>query len=313
MEIQIFTESLIKKAKLSGRYSTADSYLSTLHRLQLFTNAPDMHFDKITPELIKAFEQHLFQKGLFDNTVSLYMRMLRSIFNQAVTAGVATLNTKEIFENVFVGCDATAKRAIKPVLINQLLETDLSHCPQLEFSRDMFLLSFYLQGIPFVDLAYLRKSNVNGNILIYRRPKTGQQLYITIEKCAAKIIKRYACRCKDSAYLLPILTATGETGYRQYKSALRLYNKHLHRISDLIKITPQLTSYVARHTWASTARENGIPVSIISTGMGHSSEKVTYVYLESLDNKTMSDANKKVISAVTSKRKNITKKKSLTY
>lgn len=100
MEIQIFTESLIKKAKLSGRYSTADSYLSTLHRLQLFTNAPDMHFDKITPELIKAFEQHLFQKGLFDNTVSLYMRMLRSIFNQAVTAGVATLNTKEIFENV---------------------------------------------------------------------------------------------------------------------------------------------------------------------------------------------------------------------
>ena len=99
MEIQIFTESLIKKAKLSGRYSTADSYLSTLHRLQLFTNAPDMHFDKITPELIKAFEQHLFQKGLFDNTVSLYMRMLRSIFNQAVTAGVATLNTKEIFEN----------------------------------------------------------------------------------------------------------------------------------------------------------------------------------------------------------------------
>lgn len=74
-----------------------------------------------------------------------------------------------------------------------------------------------------------------------------------------------------------------------------------------------MTSYVARHTWASTARENGIPVSIISTGMGHSSEKVTYVYLESLDNKTMSDANKKVISAVTSKRKNITKKKSLTY
>lgn len=63
MEIQIFTESLIKKAKLSGRYSTADSYLSTLHRLQLFTNAPDMHFDKITPELIKAFEQHLFKKG----------------------------------------------------------------------------------------------------------------------------------------------------------------------------------------------------------------------------------------------------------
>ncbi|WP_455585390.1 tyrosine-type recombinase/integrase [Bacteroides sp.] len=313
MEIQIFTESLIKKVKLSGRYSTADSYLSTLHSLQLFTGVPAIHFDEITPELIKDFEQFLFQKGLYDNTVSLYMRMLRSIFNQAVTAKVANLNTKEIFENVFVGCDATAKRAIKPALISQLLEADLSLHTQLKFSRDLFLLSFYLQGMPFVDLAYLRKSNVNGNILIYRRHKTGQQLYITIEKCAAKIIKHYAHECKDSTYLLPILTAAGENGYKQYKSALRLYNKHLHQISEIIKIKPPLTSYVARHTWASTAREKGIPVSIISTGMGHSSEKVTYVYLESLDNKTMSDANKKVISAVTSKRKNLTKKNSLTY
>ena len=185
MEIQIFTESLIKKAKLSGRYSTADSYLSTLHRLQLFTNAPDMHFDKITPELIKAFEQHLFQKGLFDNTVSLYMRMLRSIFNQAVTAGVATLNTKEIFENVFVGCDATAKRAIKPVLINQLLETDLSHCPQLEFSRDMFLLSFYLQGIPFAQKQRKWKhinlsSPKNGTTTVYHHRKVCCQNYKTL-------------------------------------------------------------------------------------------------------------------------------------
>lgn len=313
MEIQIFTKSLIEKAKLSGRYSTADSYLSTLHSLQLFTGTPSTRFDEITPQLIKGFEQHLFLKGLYENTISLYMRMLRSIFNQAVAAGVATINTKDIFENVFVGCDTTAKRAIKPIIINQLREADFSRYPQLEFSRDLFLLSFYLQGIPFVDLAYLRKSNVNGNILVYRCHKTRQQLYITVENCAHKIIKRYARECKSSAYLLPILNAVGEQGYKQYKSALRLYNKHLHQISEMIQITPHLTSYVARHTWASTAREKGIPVSIISTGMGHSSEKVTYVYLESLDNKTMSEANKKIISAVTSKKKMILKKSSITY
>lgn len=230
-----------------------------------------------------------------------------------MAAGVATINTKDIFENVFVGCDTTAKRAIKPIIINQLREADFSRYPQLEFSRDLFLLSFYLQGIPFVDLAYLRKSNVNGNILVYRRHKTRQQLYITVENCAHKIIKRYARECKSSAYLLPILNAVGEQGYKQYKSALRLYNKHLNQISEMIQITPHLTSYVARHTWASTAREKGIPVSIISTGMGHSSEKVTYVYLESLDNKTMSEANKKIISAVTSKKKMILKKSSITY
>lgn len=313
MEIQIFTQSLIEKAKLSGRYSTADSYLSALHSLQLFTNNPNVHFGDITPQMIKEYEQYLFKKGRYDNTISLYMRMLRSIFNQAVAARIATLDTKEIFGNVFVGCDTTSKRAIKPSLISLLLEADLSQRPQLEFSRDLFLLSFYLQGIPFVDLAYLRKSNVNGNMLSYRRHKTRQQLYITIENCARKIIKRYAPECKNSTYLLPVLDDVGEKGYKQYKSALRLYNKHLHQISKSMGITPPLTSYVARHTWASTARDNGIPVSIISTGMGHSSEKVTYVYLETLDNKTMSDANKKVISAVTPKKKFMAKKSSITY
>ncbi len=313
MKIKTFTESLIYQAQSSGRYSTADSYRSAIRRLLSFTGTSDMQFKEITPELIKNFEQHLFQRGLYDNTVSLYMRMLRSIFNQAVAAGSAKLNTKVIFRNVFVGCDTTVKRAIKPALITQLLEADFSLYPQLEFSRDLFLLSFYLQGIPFVDLAHLRKSNIHDNMLIYRRQKTNQQLYITIEKCADKIIKRYTPRCKDTAFLLPILTATGEEGYKQYKSALRLYNKHLQQISEMLKITPRLTSYVARHTWASTARENGIPVSVISTGMGHSSEKVTYVYLDSLDNKTMSDANKKVILAVTPKRKNASKKESITY
>lgn len=313
MEIQIFTKELIKKAKQTDKYSTADIYRSALHSLQLFVESPHVHFDAITPELIKKYEQHLVQRGLHGNTVSIYLRMLRSIFNQAFSAGVATLNTKEIFRNVFVGNEVTAKRAVKPVLIQQLLEADLNQQPQLEFSRDMFLLSFYLQGIPFVDLAHLRRSNVNDNILVYRRHKTNQQLYITIEKCAAKIIRKHAHKGKGSPYLLPILSAIGEDGYKQYRSALRLYNKHLHQISDLLNIKPSLTSYVARHTWASTAREKGIPVSIISKGMGHSSEKITYTYLDSLDNKTMSDANRKVISAVTSKRKNRTKKNSLTY
>lgn len=313
MEIQSFTKELIVKARQTGKYSTAEIYSSALHSLQSFSDCPAIRFDEITPGLIKSFEQHLLRKNLHGNTVSLYLRMLRSIFNQAVDTGAATLHTREIFKNVFVGCDVTAKRAVKPVLIGKLLQTDLSLYPQLEFSRDLFLLSFYLQGMPFVDLAYLRKSNINGSLLVYRRQKTDQPLCITVEKCAAAIIKRYARKCKDTPYLLPILTEMGEAGYKQYKSALRLYNKHLHQISALIKISPALTSYVARHTWASTARENGVPVSVISKGMGHSSEKVTYVYLESLDNKTMRDANKKVISAVTSKRKNQTKKNSLTY
>lgn len=313
MEIQIFTESLIKKAKLSGRYSTADSYLSTLHRLQLFTNAPDMHFDKITPELIKAFEQHLFQKGLFDQH-SFSLHAHATIYFQPgchcrSSHAEHQGNFRECFRRMWRHSQTSYKASpYQPAFGNRLkplsaIRIQPWHVPT----------QFLFAGNSICRFSLFTQKQRKWKHINLSSPKNGTTTVYHHRKVCCQNYKRYACRCKDSAYLLPILTATGETGYRQYKSALRLYNKHLHRISDLIKITPQLTSYVARHTWASTARENGIPVSIISTGMGHSSEKVTYVYLESLDNKTMSDANKKVISAVTSKRKNITKKKSLTY
>lgn len=298
MELIFFIESLIKKANSGGHYSTANAYASTLRSFQKFTGKESQLLEELTPEVIKTYEQHLFLKGLRHNTISLYMRMLRSICNQAVAQQVANLRTDELFGDVFVGYKTTIKRAIKPSIIGELVNVDLSRQPQLELSRDLFLLSFYLRGIPFVDLAYLRKSDVQNNIVTYYRKKTGQQLCVTLETYARTIIKRYAERCKDSPYLLPIITEVGLMGHKQYKSALRLYNKHLHRISERFNLGVTLTSYVARHTWATTARYKGIPVSLISTGMGHASEKVTYVYLDSFENKTLSDANKKVIAAI---------------
>ena len=112
------------------------------------------------------------------------------------------------------------------------------------------------------------------------------------------ILGKYASLCKESVYLLPVISAAGEEGHKQYRSALRVYNKRLNQISGILKLKTPLTSYVARHSWATTALQKGVPVSVISAGMGHASEKVTYIYLASFDNKTLSNANKKVIAAV---------------
>ena len=148
MEIEKFIKSLARKAKLGGRYSTANTYLYTLHSFQKFAGKASLTFEEITPESIKEYEQYLILNGKRYNTISLYMRMLRSICNQASEQNIASLNTRELFENVFIGNEPTAKRAISPAIISRLLEADFSKNSRLDFARDLFLLSFYLRGIP---------------------------------------------------------------------------------------------------------------------------------------------------------------------
>ncbi len=148
MEIEKFIKSLAKKAKLGGRYSTANTYIYTLHSYQKFAGKDSLTFEEITPESIKEYEQYLLLSGKRHNTISLYMRMLRSICNQAIEQNLASLNTRELFENVFIGNEPTAKRAISPSIISRLLEADLGKNSKLDFARDLFLLSFYLRGHP---------------------------------------------------------------------------------------------------------------------------------------------------------------------
>ena len=209
----------------------------------------------------------------------------------------------ELFRFVFTGYEPTAKRAISPALIRRLSQLNLEHSPHLRFSRDLFLLSFYLRGIPFVDLVHLRKTDMKHNTIYYYRRKTRQQLSVYLEPYAAEILRRYTDKHSPSPYLLPILSAVGPEGYRQYKSALRLYNQHLHRLSKMLRLSVPLTSYVARHSWATTAKEEGVAIAMISEGLGHSSEKVTHVYLSSFNNNAMSKANRKVISTIHAKKK----------
>lgn len=298
MKIENFILPLIDQANQRGHYSKASAYLSTLHCYQRYIQNPSSDFEEFTPQRMKEFEDHMHRIGLKKNTISLYFRMLRSICNQAVKQGVVHLNTPDLFSDVFTGNQETAKRAVHPEVIRRIKNADLSNCPQLSISRDYFLLSFYLQGISFVDLAYLKKLDLTGAFLAYSRKKTNKKLYIMIEDCAAKIINKMAKKCKDSIFLLPIITEMGERGYVQYRSALRLYNNHLEQLSERLHLDVKLTSYVSRHTWATTAKNTHIPVSVISTSMGHSSEKVTYTYLKSFDEKKLSDANKKVIAAI---------------
>lgn len=296
--LETFVAELYAGLVGSGRDSTAHSYKSSVKRFIQFAGNKSITFEEFTPSLLKKYEQHLYAEGCKSNTVSLYMRMLRTICNQAKELKGVRIPFN-LFAEVFTGSEECRKRAVAPGIIQKLYAFDLSgESPRLFFSRDMFLLSFYLRGIPFVDLAHLRKSDICKNLLTYRRSKTGRQLIVSLEPCALAIFQKYAFAVKGSPYLLPIITRPGKDEYRQYQSALRLYNFHLHRLSGLLRLKENLTSYVARHSWATAAYHKGIPVSVISESLGHASEKVTYHYLGSFDNRTLKSANRKVIALI---------------
>lgn len=208
--IYTFAQSAIEEARSAGRYGTANLYSGAINSFRNFTGDIPLTFKEVTAGMIKRYEESLLQKGRRHNTISAYMRMLRSIFNQAYQQGIPdTIPADELFRFVFTGYEPTAKRAISPALIRRLSQLNLEHSPNLRFSRDLFLLSFYLRGIPFVDLVHLRKTDMKHNTIYYYRRKTRQQLSVYLEPYAAEILRRYADKHSPSPYLLPILSSVG--------------------------------------------------------------------------------------------------------
>lgn len=288
-----FMRKRILQLRAQGKERTSDIYRVTLNVFCSFIKERELPFDSIRSPLISDFEEHLLAKGLVKNSTSFYMRVLRTIYKRAVAQGI-TLDHAP-FRSVYTGIDKTKKRALEDIVIKQLRELpDLS--TDLALARDMFLFSFYTRGMSFVDMYHLKHENIHDDILTYRRAKTKQLLAIRVEQCIREIIDKYASHTKDTPYLLPLHGNSGKTAYKQQSNALRLYNKRLKILSERLSLTTSITSYTSRHTWASVAKNKGIPISVISEGMGHTSEVTTQIYLASFSQGVLDNANFKIIS-----------------
>ena len=286
-----FTEDTIWHLQANRQFRTAETYEAALRSFQRFLGAPTLAFREITPTLIARYEVYLAGRGLSRNTSSFYMRILRAIYNRAVDAGL--VRQRSPFRHVYTGVDKTRKRAVPLSVIRRIKHLDLSGSPSLTLARDLFLFSFYTRGMSFVDMAGLTPGNLNGGYLRYIRRKTGQPISIRWEKCMQEIVDRYPDIA--TGRLLPIVVRTGVDPRRQYRTALFEVNKGLAEISRLLRLDCPLTTYVARHSWASIAYANEIPLSVISEGMGHGSEKVTRVYLASVNSSAVDKANRRIL------------------
>lgn len=295
-----YTKEQIVLLQDAGRKRTAEAYKSTLSSFMKFRINEDLPFEGITSDLLKQYQRWLQERGVKKNSRSFYMRILRTVYNKAAEDGV--IIRKNPFRQVYTGIDRTKKRAINLELIRILKTYDLSLYPSREFARDMFLFSFYTRGMSYIDMAYLKKRDLKQGYLTYCRRKTGQQLTIKWEKCMKEITDKYSN--PDSQYLLPIIKPSllhserYKDEYSLYLNSRHLTNYHLQMLSKELGIFPHLTMYVARHSWASIAKQKNIPLSVISEGLGHESEKTTQIYLATLSNTVIDEANKQIIEDV---------------
>lgn len=289
-----FMQGIIAQLKNLGKIRTSETYTATLSSFKKFCDYKDLSIGEINCSLMGRYEAWLKSNGSCPNTVSFYMRIIRAVYNRAVEKGIIMQGNP--FKHVYTGVAKTMKRAVPLSTLRRIRTLDLAGKPRLAFARDMFFFSFYTRGMSFIDIAYLKKTDINSGSLVYRRRKTGQRLTIKWEDCMAEIAGRYGNR--DSVYILPVITGPGGDVRRQVKNALCRINRALKEIARMVKSDIPLTMYCARHSWASIARSKNVPLAVISESLGHSSEKITQIYFSSLDANVVDEANELVISAL---------------
>lgn len=270
-----------------GHFATAQNYRSAAHSFERYLSSRNLMDASFSDLTVRDYTQYLtLERMVRRNSLSFYMRFLRAAW---VQMGGST----ELFAQAFTSVAPTRKRALSATTLLQLENLQLTGRPAMW--RDMFLFSFAARGMAFVDMATLKKNDITDGYIFYRRHKTGTPLSIRMEPCMSNIVNRWTSH--DTIYVFPIIKSQGERAFQEYQSGLSAYNKALRSMALKTGLT-SLSSYTARHTWATSAYNAGIPVSVISEGMGHSTEKVTRIYLNQMDNTIIDRANQTLLQTL---------------
>lgn len=289
-----FMESNIARLRRCGRLRTSETYRSALNSFRSYRCGDDIRLDLVTSETMEGYQAWLRGRGVTLNTISFYARILRAVYNRAVEDEI--IRDRHPFRHVYTGINKTVKRALPLRTISEIRALDLSGDRPLDLARDMFLMSFYLRGMSFIDMAFLKKSDLRNGYVTYCRRKTGRRLMIAWTREMQAIVDKYPDN--GSVYLLPVIRDVAADARSAYRNTGYNINHNLKRIAAMVGITVPLTLYVARHSWASAARAKGIPLSVISEGMGHDSESTTRIYLASLDTTLVDQANALIINSL---------------
>ena len=291
---QLF-DSEINRLQGEGRLKYASTYKELKASLLNFNMHLDIYFSEIDINWLKRYEAYLRIKGLADNSIGVRFRTLRTLFNKAISENIVKSDYYP-FKAYKVSKlrKGTVKRAITKadieLIINYKVESDYS-----QLAIDLFYFSYLSGGINFVDMAYLTYDNIVDKRLIYIRKKTKKLIKLPIQDKAMDIVKKYK---SNNSYIFPILSEFHKTDIQKANrvhKVLGKVNKYLKAVGEELGLPIDLTTYVARHTYATVLKRSGVNTSIISESLGHSSEKVTQIYLDSFENSQIDEAMKNLL------------------
>ena len=332
--VEEFYLSLIKELKEDGRIGTSYAYLNSYRTLKNFNKGKKLNytFSYIDVEFCKKFEKWMRSKGNNDVTISYQFRSLRAAFNKAIEAKIVSKDKTPFIEYKLSRFNTkTAKRALSKEDILKIIDADCSHASEIrQFTQDIFTFSYLCGGISFVDIAHLTGTNIVEDRLLYKRQKTHGSINLILTDRAKQIIQKYSCYQRQTGYLFPILhnkrhvTPIAKQIIQKYSYYQRqtgylfpiLHNKRhvtpmqqnnrVHKICHQINtelrafakelgITAEVTTYVARHSFATILKKSGVNIGIISQALGHQDIKTTQIYLSKFDNEQVDDAMKNLL------------------
>ena len=282
----------------AGRKGSAANYRSSYRLLLSFLDGQHLTSQHLSARWVERYERWLRARGVTTNTVTFHLRNLRAVYNRSVKKRFIPASFPNPFFHLTVRQTVTRKRALSRETIKRICTADLSALhPKYSLARDIFMFSFFTRGMSFVDMAYLKKSDVSDSTLTYRRRKTGQTLSVGWEQQMQAIVDRYATE-KATSYLLPLITREDGTERTQYESKMQQVNRHLKKIGQQLGLPIPLTTYCARHSWATIARDRNVPLAVISEALGHDNEQTTRIYLDSIRTSVVDDANRMIIEGL---------------
>ncbi len=292
-----FAEQVIAEMKSMDKVGNARVYETVLRSIKHFAGEKDFPFQQITFSWLKKYEAwYLSRKNSkgkpnTTNGLSVHLRTLRALYNRAIKSKIVPRDNYP-FDDYRIKSQKTRKRAISEVDINKIKEV-VPQTSRQERAKDYFLMSFYLMGASFIDLAFLTRDNIKNGRIEYRRKKTGQLHDIKIALPLQILIDKYLeNKLSDYPYIVNVVKGdTEEQRYTAARDELRRYNRALKELAKIAGIEGEVTSYTARHSFATIAKYKGVPVAVISEALGHESPDVTQVYLDSFDKSVLDKYN----------------------
>lgn len=287
---------MVERLRCSRSTSTIENYCTALRSLERFLRSENKKETMLSRDVVEHYDRWLNKEGVSPNTRSCYLRSLRALHRRVVGRNRST----EIFSTVFTGNAPTRKRALSLHTLRRLRTQYIGTNRALHLARDVFFFSLFALGMPFADVALLRWHDLHGGYFVYHRRKTGVEVRVRLEPCMREIAERWRIRSSDRVFPLVPDALTGDALERAYRKALGWYNRQLRLLAVVAHVPHGLSSYCARHSWATMAYARGMELPLISTAMGHRNTQTTMVYIARKEHAQVARMNKKLLESICS-------------